>query len=132
MTAALALISLLTGALPAQAVVAANDSKLTGRVTGPDGKPVAGLGVASVLVEGPYNGGGLAVGCCEVTTDENGRFSFYADSHFAYKVKFQDEGSATVDRTLSPTSGWAEKIPSMTWKGTFPQRKLSLPQESKT
>ena len=110
LTAALALLAFLAGAAPAHAL--AYDSQITGKVVGPDGKPVPGLFVS------PFTEADLPLGSSSqdsaqyTTTQTDGSYSFRADSSTVYKVRFSDAygyynaGTGAVRNPLTFADKW--------------------------
>lgn len=102
LTAALALLAFVAGAPQAQAV--GYDSIVTGKVVGPDGKPVQGLQVS------PYSNVDQPLGTTpqelSTTTGEDGSYNFKVDSSTTYKVRIWDPYGSTGRNPLTFADKW--------------------------
>ncbi|AXJ09985.1 hypothetical protein CFN17_10395 [Arthrobacter sp. PM3] len=106
LTAALALLALVAGAAPAQAL--AYDSVIIGKVVGPDGKPIQGLQVTPYTnADQPLSGAAEDSWQTQYSaTGEDGTFSFKADSSTVYKVRVWDPYGGTGRNPLTFADKW--------------------------
>lgn len=110
LTAALTLSAVAAGVAPAQAL--AYDSTVTGKVVGPDGKPVPGLFVSPYTdADQPFASSGQDW-AQYTSTQADGSYSFKADSSTVYKVRiadtegFSDVRTGTVRNPLTYADKW--------------------------